>query len=114
MIPIDGSHIIIGVCPPYPLRPKGLACPVLYSALESEQSMRGEQPTEPPSTGDIFPNDADIPAFGCQGPYPPKREVVSVDFDGTVENGMTVVDSDPVKVMDGREMSCIDCDVDWA
>ena len=95
MIQIDASHVVLGICPPYPLRPKALKCPPLLSAFEAEQPLRGEGLPETPSPDDIL--DPELPEFGCQGAYPPKREIVSVDFDGTVE-------SDPVNVIDGLEV----------
>ena len=91
MIPIDASHIVPGTCPPYPIRPKQLKCPLLSSTVA------GEQPQESP-VDDIFPKDSEIPDFGCQGAYPSQREGVSIDFDPTVESGMDIVDSDPVIV----------------
>ena len=50
MITIDASHVVPGICPPYPLRPRALKCPPLLSAFEAEQPLRGEQLPEMPST----------------------------------------------------------------
>ena len=90
MIRIDASHILYGICPPYPLRPKAMKCPPLLSAFEVEQPLRGEQLPETPSTDDILPLDPSLPEFGCHGANPP-REIVSVDFDATVESDPTIV-----------------------
>ena len=104
MITIDASHVVYGICPPYPLRPKALKCPVLFSAVEVEQPGRGEQLPEIPATDDILPKDPELPEFGCQGAYPPKREIVSVDFNETVDSGMESVESDPASFMDTLEL----------
>ena len=90
MITIDASHIVPGTCPPYPIRPKQLKCPLLSSTVA------GEQPPESP-VDDIFPKDSEMPVFGCQGESPPK-EGVSLDFNAPLESGMDIVNSDPVIV----------------
>ena len=92
MIRIDASHIVPGVCVPYPIRPRELKCSLFSSTVV------GEQPQESP-VEDIFPKDSEILDFGCQGAYPPKQEIVSVNFEATVGSGMEGVDTDPASVI---------------
>ena len=84
MISIHGFHIF--GCPPYPLRPKDLKCPLFIS------TGAGEQPESP---DDMFLKDSEIPGFGRHGAYPPKPEGGSIDFAPTVETAATGIWDEP-------------------